>query len=294
MAVTEPIAPTVADFEACLAQPARQVQTVYGPMEYGERGDGAALVTVHGSPGDYVEGLLMAEYFRVNGFRVIAPSRPGYGGTPLATGRTSAEQADAIAALLDALGLDRVAVLGVSGGGPASYSLAGRHPDRVSCLLEVDSLCLPMPPNRVERLSFSSRPLVALQLWLIDHFPGRMLKMMGSTGNPGTQETVDRVALLRTIIQSVSDWPRMRVGYDNDEAEFATLGELPFDQIACPTLIVHGRADHSVPTTHAEHAHAAISGSQRRWLPDGPHVAFFVDPDAQREALAWLRQHAPT
>ena len=151
-----------------------------------------------------------------------------------------------------------------------------------------------MPANRLERLAFSSRPLVALQLWLVDHFPGITLTMMGGTGNPGPRETADRVALLRAIIQSASDWPRMRVGYDNDEAQFATLGELPFDQIACPTLIVHGRADHSVPTTHAEHAHTAICGSQLRWLPDGRHVTFFVDPEAQHEALTWLRRHSAT
>ena len=188
----------------------------------------------------------------------------------MATGRTSAEQADAIAALLDALGLDRVAVLGASGGGPVSYALAGRHPGRVSCLLEVDSLCLPVPPNRLEHLSFSSRPLVALQLWLVDHFPGRMLKMAGSTGNPGPKEAAARVAMLRSIIESANDWPRMRAGYDNDEAEFATLGELPLAQITCPTMIVHGQADRSVPTAHPEHAHAAITDSQLRWLPDGP------------------------
>lgn len=292
MAGIEPISPSVADVGACLAEPARRVETACGLMEYGERGDGPVLVSVHGSPGDYRQGLLMAEYFRVNGFRVIAPSRPGYGGTPLATGRTSEEQADAVVALLDALAVDRVAVLGVSGGGPASYALAGRHPDRVGCLLEVDALCLPMPPNRLERLVFSSRPLVALQLWLVDHFPGRMLRLLGGTGNPGPQETADRAALLRAIVQSVSDWPRVRVGYDNDEAEFAALGELPLDQIACPTLIVHGRADRSVPIAHAKRAHAAISGSQVRVLPDGSHMAFFVDPDAQREALAWLRRHA--
>lgn len=294
MAVSEPIAPTVADFDACLAESAQRVETGCGLVEYGDRGQGAPLVCVHGSPGDFVEGLLMGEFFRVNGFRIIAPSRPGYGGTPLAAGRTSAEQADAIAALLDALGLDRVAVLGASGGGPASYALAGRHADRVSCLLEVDSICLPIPPNRLERLSWSSRPLVALELWLVDHFPGRMLKMAGSRGNPDPQEAAARVASLRSLIQSASDWPRMRVGYDNDEAEFATLGELPLARITCPTMIVHGQADRSVPTAHAEHAHAAITDSQLQWLPDGPHIAFFVDPNAQHDALAWLRRHAPT
>jgi pimeloyl-ACP methyl ester carboxylesterase len=59
-------------------------------------------------------------------------------------------------------------------------------------------------------------------------------------------------------------------------------------------LIVHGEADRSVPTAHAERAHAAISGSHVRLLPDGPHLAFFVDPDAQREALVWLRRYAVT
>ena len=294
MAVPEPIAPTVADYDACMAHSAKQVETGRGLVEYGDRGQGAPLVCVHGSPGDFVEGLLMAEFFRVNGFRVLAPSRPGYGGTPLATGRTSAEQADAIAALLDALGLDRVAVLGASGGGPASYALAGRHPDRVSCLLEIDSLCLPLPPSRLERLSFSSRPLVALELWLVDHFPGPILKVAGSRGDPDSEEAAARVTLLRSIIQSASDWPRMRVGYDNDEAEFAALGELPLAKITCPTMIVHGQADRSVPTTHAEHAHAAITDSELRWLPDGTHIAFFVDPDAQGDALGWLRRHAPT
>ena len=117
---------------------------------------------------------------------------------------------------------------------------------------------------------------------------------MGSTDNPARQETADRVALLRAIAQSVSDWPSLQVGYDNDKAEFAVLGDLPFSEIACPTLIVHGEADRSVPTAHAERAHAAISGSQVRLLPDGPHLAYFLDPDAQGEALAWLRRHPVT
>jgi pimeloyl-ACP methyl ester carboxylesterase len=236
----------------------------------------------------------MAEYFRLNGFRIIAPSRPGYGGTPVATGRTSSQQADAIAALLDTLDVDRAAVFGMSGGGPASYALAGRHPDRVSCLLEVDSLCLPVPPNRLERISFSSRPLVALQLWLVDHFPGWMLKVSGSPDSPGPQEAADRVALLRAIIESVGDWPRVRAGYDVDEAEFAALEQLPFEAITCPVMIIHGEADHSVPTTHAEHAHAAIGGSQLVWLPGGTHTRFLVDPDAQHQALTWLDAHATT
>ena len=49
---------------------------------------------------------------------VIAPARPGYGRTPLEESGTAAEAADLIAALLDTLGIDRVIVNCVSGGGP--------------------------------------------------------------------------------------------------------------------------------------------------------------------------------
>nr|WP_198165936.1 alpha/beta hydrolase [Agromyces laixinhei] len=50
-----------------------------------------------------------------------------------------------MAALLDALGIDRIIVLAVSGGGPAGYELAARHADRVSRLVQVDGVCIPGP-----------------------------------------------------------------------------------------------------------------------------------------------------
>ena len=283
MPVAKPKAPTAHDWSECLTQSASRVETKQGVVEYAERGEGPALLSVHGSPGGYEQGLLLAEHFRVNGFRVIAPSRPGYGGTPLDTGRTCAEQADAMAALMDALGIDHAAVLGASGGGPSSYLLAARHPDRVRCLVEVDSICLPLPPSRVERLGFS-RPMVALQLWLVDHFPGPLLKLMGGTG---TTDPEDAVSFLRAIILSARLGPERRAGYDNDEAQFASLGALPLAAVSCPVLIVHGTADRSVPGAHAEHAHTSIIGSELQWLANGGHLSYFFDLEVQHHALAW-------
>lgn len=125
--------------------------TASGPVEYAERGDGEPVLAVHGSGGGWDQGLVGAEFLHVNGFRIIAPSRPGYLGTPLSTGRTFAEQGDALAALLDALAIDRVKVLAASGGGPATYEFAARHPDRVLRLVQIDSVCIPgrIPPARV-------------------------------------------------------------------------------------------------------------------------------------------------
>ena len=68
------------------------------------------------------------------GFGVIAPSRPGYLGTRLDGREAIDRQADLHAALLDALGAERVGVLAWSGGGPSGYRLAVRHPGRVAGL----------------------------------------------------------------------------------------------------------------------------------------------------------------
>lgn len=70
-------------------------------------------------------------------FRHIIPSRPGYLRTPLSVGRTPREPAEAFAALLDILKIDKVAVLGGSGGGPSAIGFAARYPDRcVAFVLE--------------------------------------------------------------------------------------------------------------------------------------------------------------
>jgi pimeloyl-ACP methyl ester carboxylesterase len=283
-----PVMPTAADFEACLAEPARVVQTGRGPVEVADRGDGLPLLSLHGSPAAYENGVLLAEFARVGGFRVIAPSRPGYGGTPLDTGRTPAEQADAVAGLLDTLGLDKVTVLGSSGGGPVGYALAGRHPGRVGCLLQVDAISLPVPAPRLGRLGLRLRHLSILGVWLLDRFPARMLTTLGAPGTTDPDVLAAQAALGRGLITSGTGWDRLGAGYDNEANRFATLEPLPLRDITCPTLIIHGTADTRVPVSHAEYAHASIENSHLRLIDGGGHTAFLFNPEMQHQARTWL------
>ena len=69
------------------------------------------------------------------GFSLVAPSRPGYVGTPLEGRESFDDQADLLAALLDALECDRAGVITWSGGGPIGYRLAVRSPERISALV---------------------------------------------------------------------------------------------------------------------------------------------------------------
>src|SRR5512142_2339558 len=111
------------------------IQSAGGPIEFGESGDGPAVLVVHGAGGGFDQGLDVGRAFLGDGFRIVAPSRFGYLGTPLPDDASAEAQADAHARLLDALKLDRVPVVGISAGSPSAMQLCLRHPDRCSALV---------------------------------------------------------------------------------------------------------------------------------------------------------------
>ena len=299
--------PTPGELEECLTHPAQVVATAAGPVEYAARGQGPPLLCVHGGPGGYDQGLGLGELFRVNGFKIIAPSRPGYLGSPLATGRTPEEQADALAALLDALKIGKIPVIGASAGGPASYLLAARHPDKVSCLLEIDSVCLEYKPevNLLEEKLFLSKAGIWLLRFFMDHFPESTVKnFLKAESTLDRHEIAARAkeilqddgkfAFLKFLMATMSErFPERQDGVHNDLAQMAAITQLDLAPIACPTLIVHGDADKDVPPRHGEYAHATIAGSELYLITGGSHIGFWAAAEAhqtQEYALSWLRE----
>src|SRR4026209_2388586 len=86
------------------------ISTQWGAVEYAERGSGDPVLVVHGIFHNCVGGLLSVRDFSDR--RFIAPSRFGYLGSTMPPNATPAAQADAFTALLDALGIDRIDVIG--------------------------------------------------------------------------------------------------------------------------------------------------------------------------------------
>ena len=72
------------------------------------------------------------------GFCIVSPSRPGFGRTPLSSGKSAADHAKISDALMtEVLGVEKYVVLGGSGAGPVGLQMALLFPERVKALLLV-------------------------------------------------------------------------------------------------------------------------------------------------------------
>jgi pimeloyl-ACP methyl ester carboxylesterase len=269
---------------------ATTVETALGPIEHIDVGTGDPVLFVHGSPGGADQGELMTRFLVAAGRRVVAPSRPGYPGTPLdGSNATPSAQAELHVALLDALGIDRAAVMCWSGGGPSTYLLASGHPDRVSAVAALAAVSGPFTfEGGLEDRLLSGR----LGPWLMDE----MAKHSGRSLVRSTlaEEGDLTKAELRELVEQVWDDPTKRDfvlelsatvagrrdGLGNDHHQFPQISDLGLGDVQAPVLLVHGTADADVPPAHSDHALATLPKADLLHVEGGTHLAAWTDPSS--------------
>lgn len=284
----------------------RTVETTRGPVEVGTAGAGPPVLVVHGMPGGADQALAMGAFLVDAGFEVLAPSRPGYLGTPLGSGASIDEQADLHAALLDSLGHDRVGVLAWSGGGPSAYRLAVRHPDRVRALVAAAAVSGPFDAGKGsldERLMLDTSAGNWVLRFLARHAPGATVKStLQAEGDLSHHELREltrqalgderQTDLVLEMARAAADHAHRHEGIANDRASFAAIDDLELGAVSAPVLLVHGTADADVPPAQTDHAESALPAAERIDLARGTHLALWVHPDAaaaQARAVALLR-----
>lgn len=282
------------------------LDTARGPVEVARRGAGPPVMLIHGTPGGSDSSVAMGRFLVDAGFELIAPSRPGYLGTPLDGHGAIDAQADLHAALLDALGHERAGLLTWSGGGPSGYRLAVRHPDRVSGLVAFAAVshAIDAPDENLEsRLMMRTGFGNWLLRFLAAHAPketvAETLKAEGDLSKDELRQLVAEVLeddrqldVVLTMANVVGDYAHRSEGVENDWARFGEIQSLELEKIEAPTLVINGTADTDVPPEHSDHAAATIPGAERLLMDHGTHLSLFAHPDAeavQARAVAKLR-----
>lgn len=270
------------------------VDTDLGPVGLVRAGSGPPVLMIHGTPGGTDSSLAMGRFLVAGGFHLIAPARPGYPGTELGERQTIDDQADLHAALLDALGIERAAVITWSGGGPSGYRLAVRHPEKVSALTgfaSVSKRYTPPDESLDERLIENTSAGNWLLRMLARHAPkSTVSSTLAAEGDLDRKELKalveeamsdeDERNVVLTMAMVVADHKNRVGGMENDLARFGKIEDLQLERITAPSLIIHGTADIDVTPDHGDHATATIPGADFLAMDRGTHLSLFVHPEA--------------
>lgn len=211
-----------------------------------------------------------------------------------------AEMAGDALAVLDALGVARAHVVGVSMGGMIAQHLAAAHPQRVISLTIIMSssgrrglpgptraaraaLLRPMPRTRAAARAGAAARL-AEQVALVEHLAG-VLRVIGSPAYPIPERHL-RERLLAAVTRNVCPDGVMRqlVAIVADGSREALLR-----RIACPTLVIHGAADPLVPAACGADTAALVPGARLEIIEGMGHD---LPPQLVERLLALIDTHA--
>jgi len=281
------------------------VDTKLGKVEYVDHGGGPPVLFVHGSPGGCDQGAVMTEFLVARGFRSISISRPGYLRTPLDDRVAEPDQqADLEVALMDELGIDSFGVMCWSGGGPSSYRLASKYPDRVSALVTLAALSMHYEfGNGINSIEYSLLT-GAVGSWvlkeMVKHAPKKVVEMTATEEGDLTKEQAKALTehiwndeTKRDFVMKVSATISGRHdGLKNDQRQFPKIGDLGLSTISTPTLLIHGAADSDVHPEQSENALQQLPDADILRVENGTHLCVWTDPtsdEIQARIIAHLK-----
>ncbi|WP_436775266.1 alpha/beta fold hydrolase [Yinghuangia sp. YIM S09857] len=224
--------------------------------------------------------------------RWVGHDRPGYGGSTALPGRDVASAASDIAVVADALGIDRFAVMGHSGGSPHALACAALLRDRVCGVVAGASLA----PFDAEGLDWYAGMGESSAASLRAAAAGRAAKETHEANaryDPEMFTPSDHAALAGTwswFNEVVGPAVEFGTGplIDDDLAFVSPWGFDPA-AITAPLLVVHGEQDRIVPPAHGKWLARHCPTAELRLSADDGHVSVL---DQAPAALAWLRDHA--
>ncbi len=255
----------------------RHVRAGRYELRYLEAGGGPPLVLVHGLGSDAANdwGRLVAPLAK--SYHVYAPDLPGFGRSqrPADADYSIPMQVEALAAFMDAVGVRRARVAGLSMGGWIAARLASEQPERVERLVLVDAAGmrpLDTSPIPAETLLPHDEAGVRRLIAAVRHKPPAL---PGFLARDILKERLREEWVVRRALES------MRPGRDWLNG---TLG-----RATMPVLVVWGRQDTLIPVAYAAPLAAEFQHARLALLDGCGHVPMADCPQAfDRELVGFL------
>lgn len=282
-----------------LASGSDLVATRHGQIEFATWGSGPAVLVVHGAGGGYDQGRLLPTRFGGEGYRWISVSRFGYLRSALPEDGSKLAQAEAFADLIDALGVDKVAVLAMSGGVPPALQFARLFPDRVSALVLLSSAPhTPLTaadqdlaiPAWVYQALFSSD----FVFWAIVRlFPSQLDTFFDVSAEARSRMSKQDQAFVSGLVDTFLPVTGRVAGLRNEGAAIDPRTGYDLAAIKAPALVVHAQDDGINPFAIGVHTAQNIAGAELMALPDGGHLLLGHAEDVRDRVSDFLKAHAP-
>ena len=257
------------------------------------------ILRLQGTPGSRLFRHPDPAMQRNLGVRDLLADRPGYGGSTRLPGRGVAGIADDLVALLDSQQLDRVPVMGTSGGGPHALALAARYPERVSAVSVIVGAS-PLDPEEAGRLvGVNALGYAAAERgWedLHNLLAGVRVRLLGDDGLAGVLS--DAPPEDRAVMQNPA-WQRIaRAGVEEalrqgaegwaDESMALHRGwDFDLEAIRAKVTWWHGDQDMNVPLSAARRVAARLRDVDLRvWQHEGHFASVVHEAEIVRELLS--------
>jgi pimeloyl-ACP methyl ester carboxylesterase len=256
-------------------------------LHHVDSGSGPAVILLHAFPMDSALWAAQRRPLVEAGLRVITPDLPGFGGSPVSQEPPSLDaMADAVAELMDGLGIESAVVGGLSMGGYVTMAMLRRHPNRLAGIVLADTRAVADTPEAA-----ANRMRMAAEVEAAGSAVGVADSMLPNLLGPTTRDTrPEVVAAVRRWIGAQPPggvaWAQRAMATRPDSvADIAGFGG--------PVLVVYGEEDAIAPAADAEvMASAARTGGSPTAVVEvagAGHLTAVEDPDAvTRALLGWL------
>lgn len=251
-------------------------------LRYLAAGEGSPLVLLHGA-GDSSLAWSWVLPELADGYRVYAPTLPGIGDGTRLTDRSSTAYASLVTGFMDALGIERAALIGNSLGGLIGLRFSLSDPARVSALGLVDSTGLGRGINptfnsvNVPGLGEAAIPLWRTPAGACQRAWGRAAMLFARPANVPREWLAEqqRLAFLPGHLEAHLAALRAHI-HPGGQREVLTDH---LHRLQVPTLVLWGARDRVLPAYQAHQAVARLAQGQLKIIPDCGHLPHIECPD---------------